>query len=141
VDEAEEVLGLSFPSSRQAAPALEPGEEPLNLPSPPVAAKLASILLALAVALLRRDEVDAAFLEEARLECAAIPRLVRNQSRRQLLHESSVESSLGEHTVESVSWRNMDSEWKTIAVCHCHEFRRPPGAAFPDAGPPFFAGT
>ena len=141
MDEAEEVLGLSFPPSCQAAPALEPGEKALNLPSPLVAAELATILLTPAVALLGRDEVDAAFLEETSLEFAAIPRLVCNQSRRQFLHESSIESSLGEHTVESVSWGNMDSEWKTIAVCHCHEFRRPAGAALPDAGPPFFAGT
>lgn len=141
VDEAEEILCVSFPSCRQASPALEPGEQAFDLPTPLVAAQLSTVLLAPAVSLLRRDEVNATFSEETRLQRSTIPRLVGDQSRRQFVHESSVDSSLGEHTVESVSRGNIDSEWKTIAVCNCHEFRRPTGAADPDAGPPFFAGT
>ena len=141
VDEAKKVVGGAVPASSNPAPALEPGEEPLDFPTTLVTAQFATVLLASAVALLGRDEVDAALLLEPKLKRAAVPRLVGDQSRRQAFHESSVESSLGEHTVESVSWGNMDREWKTMAVCNRHEFRRLPGTTLPDAGPPFFAGT
>jgi hypothetical protein len=141
LDEAEEVLGFLLPARCDAAPTLEPGEEALDLPASLVAPQHAAILMAPAVLPLRSDELDAALLPQAHLQGAPIPRLVGNQSGRKSLHESSVESSFGEHTVESVSACNMDSEWKTIAVCNRHEFRGVPRAAFADAGPPFFAGT
>lgn len=141
VDETEEVISGSVPASGNPSPALEPGKEPLDLPAALVAAEFATVLLAGAVALLRRDQVDAALLLEAQLERSPVPSFVGDQSRRQLFHESSIESSFGEHTVESVSRGNIDSEWKTMAVCNRHEFRRLPGTTLPDAGPPFFAGT
>lgn len=142
MNEAEKVLGFAFPASRNATPALEPGKQAFNLPTTFVAAQLATIGLVVATGLLvGRDEVDASLHLESLLKSTSVPRLVCNQARRQLLYESSIESSLGEHTVESVSFCNMDSEWKTIAVCDRHEFRRPTSTAFADTGPPFFAGT
>lgn len=137
----EEVLRSTFPASRDPAPTFQPSEQSFDFPATLVATELATVLLAFAGRLLRSNEFDATLFFEAKLKRVAIPRLVGNQSRRQLLHESSVESSFGEHTVESVSCCNMDSEWKTIAVCERHEFRRPASPAFADAGPPFFAGT
>ncbi len=144
VEQAEKVLGLEVPTSSKTAPALEPGEEPLDLPAAFVAAERAAILLAAAgvlAAALGCDELDAALFCEAELKRCTVPRLVANQSRRQVVHESSVESSLGEHTVESGSICNSDSEWKTMAVCNRHDLCRLAGAAAADAGPPFFAGT
>ncbi len=142
MNEAEEVLGLLFPASREPSPALEPGEETFDFPASLVATQLPAIGFEAATrALIRRDEFDAALCFQTLLKHATVPRFVGNQSRRQLLYESSVESSLGENAVESVSSINMDSERKTIAVCNRHEFRRIAGAAPPDAGPPFFAGT
>lgn len=141
MDEAEEVLGLAFPTSRNSPPTLEPSEEPFDLPAAPVAAELSTILVPPTPLLLGGDEIDSALLHQALLERTSIPSLVGNQAGRKFLHESSIESSLGEHTVESVSWGNMDSEWKTIAVCQRHEFRGVSRAAAPNAGSPFFAGT
>ena len=142
MDEAEKVLGLPFPTSRDATPAFEPREEALDFPASLVATQLPAIGFEVPTrALVRRDEFDAALRFQALLKHATVPRLVGNQSRRQLRYESSIESSLGENAVESVSSINMDSERKTIAVCNRHEFRRIAGAAPPDAGPPFFAGT
>lgn len=137
MDETEKVLCLSFPARCDASPAFEPSKETLDLPSTLVAAQLAVILLARAIGFRWGNEIDTSHLLQSFLECVAVPSFVCDQSRRQSLHESSVESSLGEHTVESISSCNMDSEWKTMAVCHCHEFRRIPSPAFADAGPPF----
>ena len=144
VEEAEEVFGLEVPASREPAPAFEPGEEALDFPAALVAAEGAAVLLASALdaaAALGSDELDAALVGESASERAAVPGAVGDQSRRQLSYESSVESSLGEHTVESVSSINIDSDRKTMAVCNCHDLGRIAGAAFPDARPPFFAGT
>lgn len=144
VEEAEEVVGLDVPAGREPPPSLEPGKEPFDLPAPLVAPQRSAILLAIALstaAAFRRDELDAALVGESAAESAAVPRFVGDQSRRQLSYESSVESSLREHTVESVSSVNIDSDRKTMAVCNCHDLCRIAGAAFPDAGPPFFAGT
>lgn len=142
MNEGEEVLGLPFPTSRESTPALKPGEETLDLPAAFVSTELPPICLEVtAAALVRRDELDVAFVLQPLLKDATIPGFVSNQSRRQLSYESSIESSLGENAVESVSSINMDSERKTIAVCNRHEFRRVPCATAADAGPPFFAGT
>ena len=140
VNEAEIVLDFAFPPRGDAPPALEPGEEPFDLPASFIAAKLAPILVAPAVALAWRDEVDSSLNEEPLLQRRSVPSFVGDQSSRQVLHESSVESSVGEHTVVSVSCCKIDREWKTIAVCQRHEFCRLAGATFTDAGPPFFAG-
>ena len=140
--EAEEVLGPPFPASRESTPALEPGEETLDFPAAFVSTELPSVGLEMtAAAFVRSDEVDVALVLQPLPEDATIPGFVSNQSRRQLSYESSIESSLGENAVESVSFINMDSERKTIAVCNRHEFRRVPCATAADAGPPFFAGT
>lgn len=113
MEEAQEIVGLDIPARRNPAPSLEPGKESLDLPAPLVATQRAAILFAIALdtaASLRRDELDAALVCESAAERAAVPRFVCDQSRRQLLYESSVESSLGEHTVESVSCINIDSD-------------------------------
>src|SRR6185312_9213241 len=86
VDETEEVISGSVPASGNPSPALEPGKEPLDLPAALVAAEFATVLLAGAVALLRRDQVDAALLLEAQLERSPVPSFVGDQSRRQLFH-------------------------------------------------------
>ena len=142
--EGEEVFGLVFPASGETTPTFEPGEEAFDLPTAFVSAQRPSVLFAVALPIatpLWSNELNAALLGKPTAESAAVPRFVGNQSRRQFFHESSVESSLGEHTVVSVSSFNKDSEWKTMAVCNCHDLCRLAGTAFPNAGPPFFAGT
>jgi hypothetical protein len=144
MEEAEEVLGFLLPAGGQPAPSFQPSEEALDLPSPLVSAELAAILGALAsgdAATFGGNELNATFLCESETQSLTVPGLVPNQSRWQLSYESSIESSLGEHTVESVSSVNIDSERKTMAVCNCHDLGRPTSTARPHAGPPFFAGT
>ncbi len=144
MEETEEVLGLVVPASGEAAPPLEPREETFDLPTSFVATQRTAILLSVALltsATLGRDEFNAALLGKAAAQLAAVPSLVPDQSRRQFFHESSVESSFGEHTVDWVSWRTMDSERKTMAVCNRHDLGRLAGSTPSDAVPPFFAGT
>ena len=98
-------------------------------------------MLSAAVAFHRRDQFDPPFLEKSLLELRAVPGFVSDQSGRKFGHVSSIESSVGEHTVVSVSICNSDSEWKTIAVRERHDLGGLARTALPNAGPPFFAGT
>lgn len=135
------VVGLVFPPRSDSAPSLEPGKQPLDLPAALVASQFSTVLRSPTVASRRRNKVYSSLFKQPRLQRAAVPSFVADYSWRKFFHKSIVESSLGEHTVVSASARNMNSERKTIAVCKRHEFRRVPSPAFPDAGPPFFAGT
>jgi hypothetical protein len=133
-----------LPASGKSPPPFEPGKEPFDLPAAFVAAQFSTVLDAIALRpadALGSDKVDAALNSKTSAQGAAVPSPIGNQSRGKVSYESSVESSLGEHTVESVSSINIDSERKTMAVCNCHDLRCPTSTARPHAGPPFFAGT
>lgn len=141
VQKSQVVLGLPLPSRGDASKPLQPGEQPLDLPPATVSTKRSTVLLPLAVALDRRDELDVALTGQGAYVLGAVPRLVADQSRGELIHESSIERSIGEYDVVSVSTRNNDSEWKTIAVCDCHDLGRLACPAFPNVRAPLFAGT
>lgn len=140
-EEAEVVLSLPLPPRSDSSKLLQPGEEAFDLPATSVAAERATILLAPAVGLDRCDELDVALTVQSACMLGAVPGLVADQSRGQLSHERSIERSVGEYDVVSVSSRNSDREWKTIAVCDCHDLGRLACAAPPDLCAPLFAGT
>jgi hypothetical protein len=50
-------------------------------------------------------------------------------------------ASFGENNVVSGTIGNNDREWKTIAVCDCHDLCRIAGTTLADAIAPLFAGT
>ena len=144
MEKSQEVLGLSFPPRRDAAKLFEPSEESFDFPPTSVAAQRPSVLRPVAGILagsFRRDEFDVAFFGEALRVLAAVPGLVGDQSRGQLIHECSIESSARENDVVSVARTDSDSEWKTIAVCERHDLGCLPGTALPDLWAPLFAGT
>lgn len=144
VEKSQEVACLSLPPSGDAAEPLQPGEETLDEPASSIATHGASILLPTAGArasALWSDEFDVALLHERLRVLSAVPGAVADQSRGQFIDECSVESSVGESNVVSVSWSNSDSEWKTMTVCDCHDLGRLACSTAADFGPPFFAGT
>ena len=75
------------------------------------------------------------------MEPFAVPRLIADQPGRKLVHESSIESSVGENNVVSGSLCNNDREWKTITVRNCHDLCCIAGTTFADAIAPLLAGT
>jgi hypothetical protein len=87
------------------------------------------------------DEFNVSVDAQRHRVLGAIPGLVGDQSRGQLIHERSIESSVGEKDVVSVASSNSDSEWKTMAVCDCHDLGRLACAAFSDVWAPLLAGT
>ena len=140
-EESEIILSLPLPPRGDSSKLLQPGEEAFDLPATSVPTERATILLALAVGLDRCDELDVALMVQRPHMFGAVPGLVADQSRGQLSHERSIERSVGEYDVVSVSSRNSDREWKTIAVCDCHDLGRLACATTPDLCAPLFAGT
>lgn len=143
VEHAQVIRSAMLPSRCDSSHSLQPSEQALNFPSALVTTECATVLLAPARAQtpsLRRDQFDVAFFGETISQRFAVPCLVRDQSRRQFFHESRIERSVGEHTVVSGSIINIDSEWKAIAVCNCHDLCRIAGAAPADARSFFLAG-
>lgn len=65
LNKAEEILGIIFPSNKETTLPLNPGKEPLNKPTPFIAAQTAAILgfAFLAVRAVWGDHLDAVFAE------------------------------------------------------------------------------
>ena len=74
LEHAEEIAFVIFPAADESAEIVEPGEEALDFPAPTVAAQFATVLgaLAAAVVLVGRDEADAVFLSESLIERVAV---------------------------------------------------------------------
>ena len=121
MDEAEEVEDVVLPAGDQPAEVVHPGEQPLDLPAPPVSAQQPSVLgLDLAVAAVRRDQRDPA-VGELRGERVAVVGLVPDQALRELRDEAGFEDRDDQ---SDFSWRStghVDGERKTMAVRNCHE--------------------
>ena len=63
MDEAEEVFETPFVANHEAAEVVKPGEQPLDLPAPPVAAQRAAILgAASAIGAVGRNKLNSFFL-------------------------------------------------------------------------------
>jgi hypothetical protein len=93
VYEAKEVLGVAFPSVDEAAVVLEPREEALDLPASAVAAQWPAVLgwRALAVAAVRRNQLDPSFFSNSGVERVAVVRAVPNYAIGGVIEEAVVE--------------------------------------------------
>ena len=135
-DEAHEVAGFGLVAGVDATVAQEPGEEPLDMPPPPIATK-ATAVLSLAVAwMVRGDELDPALLELG-VERVAIVCLVADQEPRERFREAGVMvsttsfcSCCGPLAILAATGRPKRSEMTMILVAR-------PRRVLPTRGPPF----
>ena len=99
-DHGEEVLDVVLPAGDEAAEVVQPGEEPLDLPASPVAAQRATVLGGLlAVAAMRRNQLDVVALFQFGIQAVAVVGLVADQSRRELIEEA-----VGEHLFDELAF-------------------------------------
>ena len=97
LDEAAEVLGVVLLSGDQAPEVLQPGEEPLDLPTPHVASQGSAVLGSpTPTRWLGSDHLDASFLQETLIEVIAVVGLVADQSLGSVFEEAVVERLLDE---------------------------------------------
>ena len=91
LQEAEEVGDVVFPAGDQASRVVEPGEEALDFPAPPIAAERTAILRGAAPGPIRRDHLDPVLVAELRVQVVAVIAAVADQSRREFAEKAGVE--------------------------------------------------
>src|SRR5690606_30464440 len=138
------VFDMIFPSHDNAPVVGQPGKEPLDFPPPDVASERAPVLglpVCPPVLAMRGDQFNPMAFDQLRIEAITVIGFVGNQFVRHFLNKAFGDRFLDQF---HFSWRSTFrayGERKTIAVRNCHEFRALAPLGFPDAAPPFFAGT
>jgi len=140
-DEAEEVFGMAIPAVGDAPVVEKPGEEPLDLPAPPVATKHSTVLGlgALAIGTMRRDQLDPSFLAKALVERIAVVSSVANKTSGCEAEKAGVDRRFEELRLMRRSTRNPGGDRKTMAVCDRHDLCALAPLGFPDGEAPFLA--
>jgi hypothetical protein len=94
MEKAEEVLGLALVAGDEAPEAMEPGEESLYHPAPPVAPQLPAILRLAAAPTMWSNQLHATLVPEPLIESVAVVGLVPDESLGQFVKECLVERGL-----------------------------------------------
>jgi len=118
VEKAQEIFGMTLVSGHEATEVEEPGEQPLDLPSPPVAPERPTILGlgALAIAPVRRDERDAPVVPQPSIQGVAVVGSITDQVLGRVFEEALVEGGLHERDFMWRSTCNPGGDRKTRAV-------------------------
>jgi hypothetical protein len=142
MDEAEEVFGVALVTDDDAAEALEPSKETLDLPASPISAEGAPVLgEVFAILSIRCNQLDPPLLRETRVELVAIVRLVADESFGELGEEATIKGAIYERNFMRRSTLDADGDRKTRTVCNGHDLGPLAALGFPDATPPFLALT
>ena len=139
VDESEEVFDVVFPSRDEPAEVVHPGEEPFDLPSLLVAAKLATVLRFASVATVRGNHLDAVFVFELLVELIRVVGLVPDQSSGQFVEKASGKNFFNKLALDRRSARDRYGERKTVASGDSDDLRALAPARGADRKAPFFA--
>ena len=133
---------MIFVTDHEAAEVMQPGKQPLYLPSPLVATQRPAVLGGglNAVVAVGRDQLYA-LRSQLPIEAIAVISSVPDESLRGLLGEPLIESVLDKGDFMRVSRRRVRGDWNTSAVCHCHELRTLAPLGLAHCGAPFFAAT
>ena len=124
MDEAQVVEHMALVTHDQPPKVAEPGEEPLDLPTPPLLMQRAPILrLGLRAApTMRCDHLDTQLCQGC-IQRVGIVGPVADQAAGQGVYKAGVERGGDEADLVRRSRGGTSGERKTKAVCHCHELR------------------
>jgi hypothetical protein len=140
MDESQVVRIMIFVTHQNPSEVLQPRKQPLNLPSPLVAAQLPPILRFrfLTIALMRCNHLDFNRCQ-VRIQRVRVIRLIANQPFRFLIGEALDKSFSDKGDFMRRSRLRVDGDRKTSAVCHCHELRTLAPLGLSDFTAPFLA--
>jgi hypothetical protein len=138
---AKEVLQVVFPSYRQTAEVLEPGEETFYLPTPPVGSQGASILaVVLSVAPMGSDNLDSG-LGQIPIKLVGIVSVVPYEALYGFSDEDLSQRLVGQsHFVRRCRFCT-HCHRQTSAVCHCHDLGPFAALGLAYTRAPLFAGA
>lgn len=123
MDEVEEVFDTAFMADEEATEVVEPGEGPVNLPAPPIAARLATGLADMAtVGPMRRNQLDASFAQRVVQPIAVVGHVVDEPDWR-LDRELPLRGRRQQSYLVGRSTRYVRGERKPLSVCQCHALR------------------
>jgi hypothetical protein len=132
---------VSLVSSDEPAEVVEPGEEPLDLPAPPVASEGTAVLGRgpRAVPPVGRDQLDASLFPEPLGQGIAVVGLVSDQAVGGHGEEAVVDRLFCERDLSWRSTRDPGGDRKASAVCNCHDLGPLPALGLSDGRAPFLA--
>src|SRR6516164_5646611 len=121
--EAEEVLGVVFPTDEDAALPLNPSKEALHEPASHIAAQPSSILRGrpASVAAMRRDHLDAV-LAQLLIEWIAVVGAIADQILGLGLDHVEVEAQLYQPNFVVIGGMRADRERQSMTIHDCHDF-------------------
>src|SRR6478672_5793614 len=121
--EAEEVLGVVFPTDEDAALPLNPSKEALHEPASHIAALPSPILRGrlASVATMRRDHLDAV-LAQLLIEWIAVVVAIADQIFRLGLDHVEVEAQLYQPNFVVIAGMRADRERQSMTIHDCHDF-------------------
>ena len=142
IEESREVFRMILPPDNEAAEVVEPGEKPLNLPTPFVSAERSPVLCPPnPVPSIGRDHLSPVLFGNLFVERIAIVSFVADESLRIARHPKTIESVLDQGHFSRRSAFRPSGDRKTIAVNDCHDLGSLAPLCLPDLAPPFFAET
>ena len=112
--ESEEVFDVVFPSGDESSEVVHPCEEPFDLPTLFVAAKLSAVLGFASVAAVGCDHLDAVFVLELLVELVGIVSLISDQPGRELVEKASGKNLLNKLALGRRSALDRYGERKTV---------------------------
>lgn len=140
VDEAEEVLDVVLPLGDESPEVMHPGKEPLDVPSPAIAAGLASILSsAFAATPIGRDQLDAVFALELAIEQLRVVGLVADEPGRELVEKASGKNFFHKLALGRRSALDRYGERKTVTSGDSDDHHPLAATGRTDGEAPFFA--
>lgn len=131
---------MKVKTSTNTTKLLQPRKQPLDLPSPLVAAQSSAVLCRcfLPVRLVRRDHLNT-FCSKLFVQRVRVVSFVSDQSLWSLGSKTLKQSFSDKGDFMRRSALRIDGEWKTSSVCHCHELRALAPLSFTNSWPPFLA--
>src|SRR6185369_17025154 len=144
VEEAQEILGVIFPTHDQTAKVVEPGKHAFHFPAPakpPQAPTVLSPALGPASLPMRRNHLRCELGHHFRIELVTVVSLVADQPLGHIRHKTLLHRLRHQLHFSRRSTGCAHGERKTMAVGHTHDLGAFAAFGRPDLTPPFFAGT
>ena len=131
---------MTFPACDDPARIVEPGEQPLDLPSATVASEWAPILsMCPAIRSIGRDELNPEVVAQVAIEWVTVVPAIADQAGRERAEEALRKRGIDERGFSGRSAGHVHGERKTMAVADRHDLAPLAAASRTDGSAPFFA--
>ena len=134
---------MIFITNNNTTEVLEPGKQPLHLPSLLIPSQRSTVLRnrLFPVIFMRGDHFNSAFLGQAIIQLVAVIRSVANYFSRYMLKKTRIQCIIDQRYFMRLSTGCVNGERNTKSVCEAHDFGAFALFGFAHTSAPFFAGA